>query len=767
MKAVIMAGGEGTRLRPLTSNAPKPMLPAGQPADDGAHRRPAASGTASTRSWSRWPSWPTPSAPTSATAPSSACRWSTPPRRRRSAPPARCATPWTQLDERFLVISGDVLTDIDLGEIVDFHDEQRRMATIGLVRGREPARVRHRHHPARTARSSASSRSRRGARCSATPSTPASSCSSPRSSTTSPAGRPVDFSSEVFPALLADGQAAVRRRRRGLLGGRRHARGLPAAPTRTSSTARSRVDIPGFELDRRRVAGGGGRGPPRRPGRRARPSSATNCRVEAGARIGRVHGARRQRAGARPRPTSSARVVHDNAYLGEARAPAGHGHRPGLRPAQRRALRRGRRARRRVLRRRRRRASAPTSRCTRSRRSRPAPSSTPRSCGSRRGARSLFGRDGVAGPGQRRHHPRARRQGGHGLRHHAARRAPRSSPRATPAASARMLKRAMMAGLNAAGVNVLDLEVASRAGHPLPRPPARGRRRASPSGCVDGDPQIGASSASSTATASTSPRTPSARSSGCSTGRTSAGCCPARSATSASRPGPSSSTPPRSRPPSTSSAIRDRRLQGGRRLRATASTVVRDAQRAGQARRRRAGRQPLRLDRRASSASTATRTPPSGGRPGAGLGRPPRRGASTPTASTSRSSTTRATCSTTPRRCWPSSTLVCRPPARRPHRPARSPPRQRAERPGRRPRRRRSQCTKMSHAGADGRGHRAGRRLRRQRRRRVHPPGLPAGLRRRRRAREGARPARPAHGRRCPTVVDGAARACTSPTRPW
>src|ERR671921_834510 len=26
MKAVIMAGGEGTRLRPLTSNAPKPMM---------------------------------------------------------------------------------------------------------------------------------------------------------------------------------------------------------------------------------------------------------------------------------------------------------------------------------------------------------------------------------------------------------------------------------------------------------------------------------------------------------------------------------------------------------------------------------------------------------------------------------------------------------------------------------------------------------------------------------------------------------------------
>ena len=37
------------------------------------------------------------------------------------------------LDERFLVISGDVLTDIDLSRLVAFHDERKATATIGLV----------------------------------------------------------------------------------------------------------------------------------------------------------------------------------------------------------------------------------------------------------------------------------------------------------------------------------------------------------------------------------------------------------------------------------------------------------------------------------------------------------------------------------------------------------------------------------------------------------------------------------------------------------
>src|SRR5207237_4545453 len=37
-----------------------------------------------------------------------------------------------ELTERFLVISGDVLTDFDLSEIVAYHDEKKALATIGL-----------------------------------------------------------------------------------------------------------------------------------------------------------------------------------------------------------------------------------------------------------------------------------------------------------------------------------------------------------------------------------------------------------------------------------------------------------------------------------------------------------------------------------------------------------------------------------------------------------------------------------------------------------
>src|SRR5215469_1759970 len=131
MKAVIMAGGEGTRLRPLTSNQPKPMMPiANKPMME--HivellKRHGFEDIVVTVAFQ-----------------ANAIRtyfgngsefgvnmvYATEETPLGTAGSVRNAM--DELDEPFLVISGDVLTDIDLAGIVDFHREKKALATIGL-----------------------------------------------------------------------------------------------------------------------------------------------------------------------------------------------------------------------------------------------------------------------------------------------------------------------------------------------------------------------------------------------------------------------------------------------------------------------------------------------------------------------------------------------------------------------------------------------------------------------------------------------------------
>ena len=132
MKAVIMAGGEGTRLRPLTSNQPKPMMPiANRPMmehivellkehgfDDIVVTVAFLANTI--RNYFGDGSefgvrmvYATEETPLG------------------TAGSVRNAMQELK-DERFLVISGDVLTDIDLSAVVKFHEERGAMATIGL-----------------------------------------------------------------------------------------------------------------------------------------------------------------------------------------------------------------------------------------------------------------------------------------------------------------------------------------------------------------------------------------------------------------------------------------------------------------------------------------------------------------------------------------------------------------------------------------------------------------------------------------------------------
>ena len=132
-----MAGGEGTRLRPLTSNAPKPMLPiANRPMMEhvvNLLRRHGFDDIVVTVAFMAngiknyfgdgsefgvriaYANEPTPLG---------------------TAGSVRNAA--DLLDERFLVISGDVLTDIDLSQLVAFHDERGATATIGLVHTPNP-----------------------------------------------------------------------------------------------------------------------------------------------------------------------------------------------------------------------------------------------------------------------------------------------------------------------------------------------------------------------------------------------------------------------------------------------------------------------------------------------------------------------------------------------------------------------------------------------------------------------------------------------------
>ncbi|HXH96550.1 MAG TPA: sugar phosphate nucleotidyltransferase [Gaiellaceae bacterium] len=131
MKAVVMAGGEGTRLRPLTSNQPKPMVPiVGKPCME--HiiellKRHGFEDVIVTVAF-------LPQAIRSYFGGGETLGidigYSVEESPLGTAGSVRLAA--GRLDDTFLVISGDALCDVDLTRLVDFHREKRASVTIGL-----------------------------------------------------------------------------------------------------------------------------------------------------------------------------------------------------------------------------------------------------------------------------------------------------------------------------------------------------------------------------------------------------------------------------------------------------------------------------------------------------------------------------------------------------------------------------------------------------------------------------------------------------------
>lgn len=137
MKAVIMAGGEGTRLRPLTVHTPKPLLPlANKPMMEHVIALLRNHGidevvvtvafmANSIRDWFGDGS-------------DHGVRISYSVEDFPLGTAGSVGNARALLDESFMVISGDVLTDIDLGAIAAFHQRSGAVATVGLVRVDDP-----------------------------------------------------------------------------------------------------------------------------------------------------------------------------------------------------------------------------------------------------------------------------------------------------------------------------------------------------------------------------------------------------------------------------------------------------------------------------------------------------------------------------------------------------------------------------------------------------------------------------------------------------
>src|SRR5689334_6786874 len=217
-----------------------------------------------------------------------------------------------QLDETFLVIAGDVLTDIDLGEIVADHRKHEAFASIGLKRVENPVEF-----GIVITREDGSierflEKPTWGQVFSDTVNTGIF-VLQPEIFDWIDEGVPVDFSSEVFPALLDAGKPIFG----SVMEGYWEDVGTLDAYVRAHQDVldgRVELDVPGFQLSEGVWLGDGAEVHPE--ARIQGPALiGPNCRIEAGATVGEY-----TVLGANVNVGSDAflqrSVVHDNSYLG-------------------------------------------------------------------------------------------------------------------------------------------------------------------------------------------------------------------------------------------------------------------------------------------------------------------------------------------------------------------------------------------------------------------------------------------------------------------
>ncbi|MGO9779036.1 MAG: sugar phosphate nucleotidyltransferase [Streptosporangiaceae bacterium] len=138
MKAVVMAGGEGTRLRPMTANQPKPLLPVvNRPIMEHVLRLLKRHGFDETVVTVQFLAALVRSYFGDGEEFGMSLQYATEEMPLGTAGSVRNAEDALR-DEPFLVISGDALTDMDLTALVEFHKDKGALVTVALARVPNP-----------------------------------------------------------------------------------------------------------------------------------------------------------------------------------------------------------------------------------------------------------------------------------------------------------------------------------------------------------------------------------------------------------------------------------------------------------------------------------------------------------------------------------------------------------------------------------------------------------------------------------------------------